>query len=496
MEVNDWCRLALLGQACGDAFGAPFEYHPDAPALAELSLQEGRYLDSDEDVRKEEIRFCRLPGLYTDDTQQALCLVKARLQTSSKEEAAEMFMADCRTMAAEKIQGSTFGVHRGTGGLFRSAVKSGKPPDSAGIGSCMRIGPVATLFENGSELAEWVLAVSRTTTSNDLGLACAVRFALAAYTFPRVFLGQGGRYKTKVTCPEGISAEAWSATHDALRVMREEGEEALVVLAQNSGWANKPLNGPASGFGLTGYAWVVYEVVSASSFEDALYRVCRLGGDTDTVGAMAGCLAALKFGEEGIPAWMKDGLHGKDHLTNPETWDPIESETPLTEADVQCRQEIVQRRKERRSPILFYGRSKPYPEFSNFYRRSIVLDGETWASTEHYFQTAKATKREHWLKIKNAKSPAEAAKLGRKISPIVPDWDYIKYHVMYKAVLAKFSQHEDLRELLLSTGSRPLHEDCPDEWWGGGPKHPNGRDWLGKILMSVRDGLRSPDGNP
>ena len=54
---------------------------------------------------------------------------------------------------------------------------------------------------------------------------------------------------------------------------------------------------------------------------------------------------------------------------------------------------------------------------------------------------------------------------------------------------AKFIQHPDLREKLLSTGDAILHEDSPwDKYWGyakGG-----GLDRLGKLLMQVREELR------
>ena len=36
--------------------------------------------------------------------------------------------------------------------------------------------------------------------------------------------------------------------------------------------------------------------------------------------------------------------------------------------------------------IEFYGKKGEWGEFSNFYEAEIVLDGETWPTTEHYFQ--------------------------------------------------------------------------------------------------------------
>src|SRR5438477_9908570 len=39
--------------------------------------------------------------------------------------------------------------------------------------------------------------------------------------------------------------------------------------------------------------------------------------------------------------------------------------------------------------IRFYDRSKPYFEFTNFDMRLIIIDGEQWPSTEHFFQAQK-----------------------------------------------------------------------------------------------------------
>ena len=70
------------------------------------------------------------------------------------------------------------------------------------------------------------------------------------------------------------------------------------------------------------------------------------------------------------------------------------------------------------------------------------------------------------------------------------DWDNVKLDVMYKALLAKFSQHDDLKTILLDTGNRMLVEHTSnDRYWGdGGDGH--GQNNLGKLLMHVRDVLR------
>ncbi len=62
--------------------------------------------------------------------------------------------------------------------------------------------------------------------------------------------------------------------------------------------------------------------------------------------------------------------------------------------------------------------------------------------------------------------------------------------MMYKALLAKFSQNEELKDLLEMTRNRELVEDSPyDSYWGVGGAG-SGENRLGKLLMKVRDDLR------
>ena len=61
---------------------------------------------------------------------------------------------------------------------------------------------------------------------------------------------------------------------------------------------------------------------------------------------------------------------------------------------------------------------------------------------------------------------------------------------MRKVVLAKFTQHADLRAILLGTGDALLVEHTEnDSYWADGGDG-SGLNRLGQILMSVREELR------
>ena len=142
--------------------------------------------------------------------------------------------------------------------------------------------------------------------------------------------------------------------------------------------------------------------------------------------------------------------------------------------------------------IRFYRTDDDYGEFSNFSRHRIFLDGQYWPTSEHYFQAQKFDNPAHREEIRQANTPMIAAQLGRdRKKKLRRDWESAKDGVMKKAVLAKFSQHEELKTLLLSTGDALLIEHTSnDAYWGdGGDGH--GRNRLGQILIQVREELRA-----
>ena len=142
--------------------------------------------------------------------------------------------------------------------------------------------------------------------------------------------------------------------------------------------------------------------------------------------------------------------------------------------------------------INFYKVQEPFGCFSNFAAYPIELDGKVWPTSEHYFQAQKFAGTEFEEEIRLVKSPMIAARMGRARSkPLRADWEQVKDEVMRRAVLAKFTQHEELRDTLLATGDALLVEHTRnDSYWGDGGDG-RGRNMLGQILVSVREELRA-----
>lgn len=145
-------------------------------------------------------------------------------------------------------------------------------------------------------------------------------------------------------------------------------------------------------------------------------------------------------------------------------------------------------------PLLFYGHTKGlFCSFSNFYPAWFVLDGITFSCSEQAFMLRKSDDPAYRARVLGTPDPYQVKKIGRS-AKLRADWDSFKYGWMVTVLKAKFSQNPRLRDLLLFTGDRPIHENCADSWWGGGPHYPKGRDLLGKALMEVRTWLREHPG--
>jgi len=150
--------------------------------------------------------------------------------------------------------------------------------------------------------------------------------------------------------------------------------------------------------------------------------------------------------------------------------------------------------------IRFYrANEKPYGAFSNLYGRNIVFEGRQFPTAEHAYQAGKPKRDEVREWILDAPTPALLAMAAHGLYTwdIVPNWSEIKYDRMGAVLRAKFTQHEDLRELLLQTGEARLVEagrvpNTVNRTWGevGG----KGLNILGQLLMELRTQLRTEHG--
>jgi ribA/ribD-fused uncharacterized protein len=127
-----------------------------------------------------------------------------------------------------------------------------------------------------------------------------------------------------------------------------------------------------------------------------------------------------------------------------------------------------------------------YSFLSNFYEVPVFYDNEEYPSVEHAYQAAKTLDLEYRAMIRKAITPSKAKQLGRVV-PIRENWELIKLPVMRNLVAQKFTDPK-LRLWLLETAPATLEEGnyWGDTYWGV-DLQGNGQNWLGKILMEIRD---------
>jgi ribA/ribD-fused uncharacterized protein len=125
--------------------------------------------------------------------------------------------------------------------------------------------------------------------------------------------------------------------------------------------------------------------------------------------------------------------------------------------------------------------------------KTVTVDAVEYPTAEHWYQV----KKFHGMRGSDLMTlmtrAREAFSLPRHRlfqDRIRKDWMDIRINVMRTALRAKFTQHRQLRKLLLETGNRPLveHTDLDSFWGDGGDGH--GKNMLGQLLMELRAELR------
>lgn len=182
--------------------------------------------------------------------------------------------------------------------------------------------------------------------------------------------------------------------------------------------------------------------------------------------------------------------------------------------------------------VLFYSHHhEPYGYMSNFFPRPVTVHGVTSKTSEHSYQRQKfnhpifidqlpadivssvPVQALLWkapagtdpktvdvsravMKLVGTQPTAKDAAFfaRRKDLPLRPDWDAVKVGLMFEIVRAKFEQHQDLKEMLISTYPAVLQEDSPTDWFWGIGRDSKGKNMLGEILMAVRFGFMHEKG--
>jgi ADP-ribosylglycohydrolase len=305
MTPTSRARGALYGLAIGDALGMPTQML----SRPEIVARWGPLLTGFEPAPPGHPIAAGMPaGAVTDDTEQAVLLGRLLVQGHGA--------IDPHELAASLVRWEHDMAERGSLDLLGpstkravTAVLAGTPPEEAGAsgttnGAAMRIAPVGVAFplDRGlSTLVDHVEAASFVT--HDTGIALAGAAAVAA----AVSAGVSGA---------GLSA-ATTAAVQAARIGAERGHwVAGADVAARIEWAVRLVAGRDQAqaaeliYALVGTSLATQESVPAAfavlaAVPDDPWRACllaaSLGGDCDTIAAMAGTVAGACAGVEAFP---------------------------------------------------------------------------------------------------------------------------------------------------------------------------------------------------
>ena len=295
---------ALYGLAIGDALGMPTQSLPRAQIVARY----GPLLQSFEPAPPGHPLAAGMPaGAVTDDTEQAVLLARLIIESGGTVDPAEVGRLLLGWEESIRARGSLDLLGPSTKRAI-TALLAGADIDQAGRfgvtnGAAMRITPVGIATPSASldVLVDRVVAASRATHNTGVALAGAAAVAAA------VSAGLDGAGPAEAT---GLAVAA------ATRAARRGHWVAAADVAARIGWATQLVAGLGADavietvYALVGTSLATQESVPAAfavvaASPDDPWLACRiaasLGGDCDTIAAMAGAIGGACHGLGGFP---------------------------------------------------------------------------------------------------------------------------------------------------------------------------------------------------
>ncbi len=331
--ISSRARGALYGLAIGDALGMPTQML----SRAEITRRWGGFLHGFEPAPPgHPIAAGLAAGTVTDDTEQAVLLGRLLVKGDGAVEPRELADALIRWERDMAERGSLDLLGPSTKRAV-AAVLAGTPPEEAGAsgdtnGAAMRIAPVGIAFApspapapapasgpapapsvssaNLSTLVDHVVAASRVT--HNTGIALAGAAAVAAAVSAGI---SGAEIARAIGAARVAGATAWAI--DAARIAADRGHwVAGADVAARIGWATGLVAGRTQAqaaeliYTLVGTSLATQESVPAAfavlaAVPDDPWQACllaaSLGGDCDTIAAMAGAIAGACHGVTAFP---------------------------------------------------------------------------------------------------------------------------------------------------------------------------------------------------
>lgn len=302
----DRARGVLLGLALGDALGAPFEGWPGVPA-PELAAW---YEDP-------------APLRWTDDTHMALTLARWLVTDPTLDDPEGLGAAFAAAYAAEPWRGygsgppQVFALAAERGGYARAAASLFGGTGSFGNGAAMRVAPVG-LVAGAAAAGGAPVAAGAAGDVADL----ATRQARLTHTHPDAIAGAvavAQLVAALVRAPLAATVELADIVGSLSSTLPAGAVRDRIADVLTGSRGGEPLTVTIArvGTGLAAAEAVPAAVAALLHGRDlmsTLTAAIRLGGDTDTIAAMAGAMAGAAWGLAGLPGALLDRLEARREL--------------------------------------------------------------------------------------------------------------------------------------------------------------------------------------
>ncbi|SDZ78885.1 ADP-ribosyl-[dinitrogen reductase] hydrolase [Haloplanus vescus] len=277
-------RGILLGLACGDALGRPVEFS----SAAAIETEHGRL---DEMVGHG--TWNQPAGTITDDTEQALCIARSLVERQEFDptDIADRFVAwfdsgpfDIGRMTMRSLSRLKQGDEWDEAGqrVWEDSLEG----QNAGNGSVMRCAPLAIPYATDRPR---LVAVSRQSSQ-------------ITHADPRCTYGCAILNLTLAGLLDGANFPL----RDALDDVGSEAPAELVAALEPLAGGDAPETLETSGYVVHSLQTALHDGLFAESAEDAIVTAVNRGGDTDTIGAIAGAVAGARFGAAALPdGWLR-----------------------------------------------------------------------------------------------------------------------------------------------------------------------------------------------
>jgi ADP-ribosyl-[dinitrogen reductase] hydrolase len=290
MKTGRQDRIAgtVLASACGDALGAGYETGKPVPRSGATMCGGG---------------FGFKPGEFTDDSQQSVCVLAAR---SDPLKVAANLLAWFRDPGVKDVGAQTAAIMRRAStprGLAQASRAYARRMEAmprprgfdpgSGNGGLMRTGPVCLPFlGDRKRIASVARTISDLTHASAYDGDAAVLWSLAI--------------DRAIELGTAFSAEQVADGLELIPAQRREYWEGVIDEALSEPPGRFRRNGGCIGC----FKAALSSVAHAESLEKGLQLAVGIGGDTDTVAAVAGSLFGARFGASAVPAKWRRAVWG------------------------------------------------------------------------------------------------------------------------------------------------------------------------------------------